>query len=104
MCHLTGGVWRPGAVCAAAGPDVGASGTLEGAQAPGVIQGAVAWTRETRGHRKHGSSDTWDPGTEGGDLARAARHMLRAPGLVSPTPVLLDHNIGNLSSIQNELV
>ena len=43
--HLTGRVGRPGAVCAAAGPDVRAPGALEGAQTPGVVQGAVAWTR-----------------------------------------------------------
>ena len=53
LCHLTGGVWRPGAVCVAAGPDVGAPGALEGAQASGVVQGAISWTRETRDDGKH---------------------------------------------------
>ena len=60
--HLTGRVGRPCAVCAAAGPYVRAPGALEGAQTPGVVQGAVAWTRETRD-----DSDTHQliPGTPG---------------------------------------
>ena len=70
---------------------MGAPGALEGAQASGVVQGAISWTRETRDDGKHSSSDTWHPGTEGGDLTRAARHMLRASRLVSPSPVLLQN-------------
>ena len=76
---------------------MGAPGALEGAQASGVVQGAISWTREARDDGKHSSSDTWHPGTEGGNLTRAARHMLRASGLVSPSPVLL--HIFNIKSL-----
>jgi len=54
---------------------VGAGDALEGAQTPGLVQGAVA------GH----------PGALAGHLLLLARLVLNTPGLVCPGPVLLTH-------------
>ena len=100
--HLTRGVGSPGPRPGAAGSDVRTPGALEGAQPPWVVQGAVPW--DTCGTCTICYSvlhvDTWDPGTEGGDLAWSSRHMLRAPGLVSPGPILLEKGEGSVTNIQ----
>ena len=100
--YLTRLVGSPGPRPGAAGSDVRTPGALEGAQPPWVVQGAVPW--DTCGTCTICYSvlhvDTWDPGTEGGDLAWSSRHMLRAPGLVSPGPVLLENGEGSVTNIQ----